>query len=114
MLIDVFSEQIRQRYLDEDLTKHKHSLFHKATLKQMALFPNGSSLMAKLCGIAGARTEKGRAAFDKGKDLISELCGPSRGTDAARSQPAARRPRPRARPLFPPGPPQRVRSGGLG
>ena len=75
MLVDVFSEQIRQCYLDEDLTKHKHILFHNAVLKQLVLYPNGQSLMGKLCGIAGARAEKGRAAFDKGTDLISELCG---------------------------------------
>ena len=74
VLVDVFSEQIRQRYLDEDLTKHKHILFHEAVLKQLVLYPNGASIMTKLGSITGASVEKGRAAFDKGKQLISELC----------------------------------------
>jgi hypothetical protein len=75
VLVDVFSEQIRQRYLDDDLSKHKHILFDNAVLKQLVLYPNGSSLMTKLSGIAGASAAQGRAAFDKGKDLILELCG---------------------------------------
>lgn len=74
VLVKVFSEQIRQRYLDEDLTKHKHILFHNAFLKQLVLCPNGASIMTKLCGIAGMSVEKGRAAFDTGKSLILELC----------------------------------------
>ena len=73
-LVNVFSEQIRLRYIHEDLIKYKHILFNDATIKQLVLCPNGLRLMLKLCHLAGANVAKGREAFAKGKDMIMALC----------------------------------------
>lgn len=78
-LIDVFVEQIRSRYLNDDLDKHKHILYNDAFLKQIVLYPSSQSLMKKLCEISGLSEAQGSAAFVKGKSLILALCGSLKG-----------------------------------
>jgi hypothetical protein len=74
VLVNVLSEQIRERYINLDPHKHKLLLFNDAVLKQIVLFPNGRSLMKKLGAIAGISDSETDDAFAKGMNLVSALC----------------------------------------
>lgn len=85
ILIEVLSDQIKERYLNTDPAQHKNILRNPAFLKQVVLAPNGFALLKKLFSMAEMPESQATAAFEEGKKLVTELCDRFRGNSRLES-----------------------------